>query len=178
MNRFGRTWRRLALAAVGISLLAGSHAAAEHGGGEKTFRGRLNGAHETPSISTKATGEFRAELNNAGDELSFELTYSGLEGGNTLFAHVHLGQNNVAGGVMFFLCGGGGKPACPNIEGTVTGTVNAANVIGPGGQGISAGQFDEVIRAMRKGLSYANVHTTNFPSGEIRGQLNDNSAEQ
>ena len=76
------------------------------------------------------------------------------------------------------ICGGGGKPACPNSEATVTGTVNASNVIGPAGQGVTAGQFDEVIRAMRDGLSYANVHTTTFAAGEIRGQLNDNSAEQ
>jgi hypothetical protein len=177
MRDFGRTWKRLALAAVGIMFFAGSHAVADHGH-EKKFRARLDGGHETPSISTNATGEFHATLNSAGDELSYELTYSGLEGGNTLFAHVHLGQTNVAGGVMFFLCGGGGKPACPNGQATVTGTVNAANVIGPGGQGISAGQFDEVIRAMRDGLSYANVHTTAFPTGEIRGQINDNSAEQ
>ena len=177
MSDFARTWRRLALAGVGVLLFAGSPAAAENGK-EKTFRARLDGGHETPSISTGATGEFRATLNAAGDELSYEVTYSGLEGGNTLFAHVHLGQTGVAGGVMFFLCGGGGKPACPNVEGTVTGTVNAANVIGPGGQGISAGQFDEVIRAMRRGISYANVHTVTFPSGEIRGQVNDDSAQR
>lgn len=171
-----RTWMGLALVAVLVLLLDGSHAAADDGK-ETSFRARLDGDHETPSISTRATGEFRARLNAAGDELSYELTYSGLEGGNTLFAHVHLGQTGVAGGVMFFLCGGGGKPACPNGEGTVTGTVNASNVIGPAGQGITAGQFDEVIRAMRNGLAYANVHTVTFPSGEIRGQLNDNSAQ-
>ena len=57
----------------------------------------------------------------------------------------------------------------------MTGTVHAADVIGPAGQGITAGQFDEVIRAMRKGLAYANVHTVTFPSGEIRGQVNDDS---
>jgi CHRD domain-containing protein len=177
MNNLRRTGMNLAMGTVAVWLLAGSHVAADNGK-EKTFRARLNGGHETPAISTNATGEFKARLNAAGDELSYELTYSGLEGGDTLFAHVHLGQTGVAGGVMFFLCGGGGKPACPNGEGTVTGTVNAGNVIGPAGQGISAGQFDEVIRAMRHGLSYANVHTTAFPSGEIRGQINDNSAEQ
>jgi len=165
----------LALATVLVLLYVASHAAVNK---ERTFRAKLDGGHETPTISTNATGEFRATLNSSGDEISYELTYSGLEGGNTLFAHVHLGQTGVAGGVMFFLCGGGGKPACPNVEGTVTGTVNAGNVIGPAGQGITAGQFDEVVQAMRDGLAYANVHTVTFPAGEIRGQLNDNSAEQ
>ena len=171
MNNFRRTWMGLALVAVVVLLLDGSQATADDGK-EKTFRAKLDGGHETPSISTGATGEFRAKLNAAGDELSYELTYSGLEGGSTLFAHVHLGQTGVAGGVMFFLCGGGGKPACPNGQGTVTGTVDASNVIGPAGQGISAGQFDKVIDAMRDRVSYANVHTASFPSGEIRGQIN------
>ena len=175
MRRFRKTWMGLALATVLVLLYVASHAAVNK---ERTFRAKLDGGHETPTISTNATGEFRATLNSSGDEISYELTYSGLEGGNTLFAHVHLGQTGVAGGVMFFLCGGGGKPACPNVEGTVTGTVNAGNVIGPAGQGITAGQFDEVVQAMRDGLAYANVHTVTFPAGEIRGQLNDNSAEQ
>ena len=176
MKGSGGTATRLALAAAGIVLLAGSQAAADHGK-EKTFRARLEGGNETPAISTGATGRFDATLNNAGDTLTYELTFSGLEGGNTLFAHVHLGQKGVAGGVMFFLCGGGGKPACPNTGGTVTGTVTAADVIGPAGQGITAGQFDEVIRAMRDGLSYANVHTVTFPTGEIRGQVRDDNGD-
>jgi CHRD domain len=76
---------------------------------------------------------------------------------------------------MFFLCGGGGKPACPNISGTVTGTVTAADVIGPAGQGVAPGQFEEAITAMRAGSAYANVHTTVYQPGEIRGQVNPNA---
>ena len=60
---------------------------------------------------------------------------------------------------MFFLCGGGGKPACPNSPATVTGTVNASNIIGPAGQGVAPGEFEEAITAMRDGAAYANVHT-------------------
>jgi CHRD domain. len=139
----------------------------------RSFRASLDGYHETPlSISTNGTGSFRATLNPTGDELTYELQYSELEGGNTLFAHVHIGQIGTSGGVMFFLCGGGGKPACPNSPATVTGTVNASNIIGPSGQGVSAGDFQEAIGAMRAGAAYANVHTTVYPSGEIRGQIN------
>ena len=140
--------------------------------GARFFRASLDGYHETPlSISTNGTGSFRATLNPTGDELTYELQYSGLEGGPLLFAHVHIGQTGTTGGVMFFLCGGG-KPACPNGPATVTGTVNASDIIGPAGQGVAAGEFEEAIRAMRAGAAYANVHTMVYPSGEIRGQIN------
>ena len=164
------SWIRSGLIAAGL-LFAWSYATAGDSK-EKKFHARLEGAQETPAISTAATGTFDAKVNSAGDQLSYELEYSGLEGGNTLFAHVHIGQFDVAGGVMFFLCGGGSKPVCPNGSATLTGTVTAADIIGPAGQGISAGQFDEAIRAMRDGIAYANVHTATYPGGEIRGQIN------
>jgi CHRD domain-containing protein len=158
--------------AVAVSILAGLHAVADSQ--TNNFRADLDGYHEAPlSISTSAIGSFRARLNATGDELTYELEYSGLEGGSTLFAHVHIGQMGTTGGVMFFLCGGGGKPACPNISGTVTGTVTAADVIGPTGQGVAPGQFQEAISSMRAGSAYANVHTTVYQPGEIRGQINE-----
>ena len=91
-----------------------------------------------------------------------------------MFAHIHFGQRSVNGGVAASLCGGGGKPACPQ-SGTVTGTVVPADVVGPAGQGIAAGEFDELVAAIRAGRTYANVHSTKFPPGEIRGQINDDN---
>ena len=71
-----------------------------------------------------------------------------------------------------FLCGGGGKPACPAApSGSVTGTIVAADVVGPAGQGIAATEFAEVVRAIRHGATYANVHTPTFGNGEIRGNI-------
>ena len=57
----------------------------------------------------------------------------------------------------------------------MTGTVVPADVIGPAGQGIAAGEFDELVAAIRAGRTYANVHSTKFPPGEIRGQINDDN---
>lgn len=85
-------------------------------------------------------------------------------------AHIHSGQKGVGAAVVAFLCGGGGKPACPQA-GTVTGTIVATDVIGPAAQGIKPGELDEFIRAIRRGVTYVNVHSTLFPTGEIRGQI-------
>ena len=157
--------------AVAALMLAGFAIADPHG---RNFKASLDSYHETSlSLSTSGTGSFQARLNHDGDQLTYELQYSGLEGGNVLFAHVHLGQIGTTGGVMFFLCGGGGRPACPSPPATVTGTVTASDVIGPSGQGVAPGEFAEAIEAMRDGAAYANVHTTVYPSGEIRGQINE-----
>ncbi len=137
----------------------------------RVFRAELTGFQEVPAISTAGAGEFRAQLDSSQTTLNFELTYSGLEGGAPLASHVHLGQRGVNGGVSFFICGGGSKPACPPAPATVTGTVVASDVTGPAGQGIAPGQFDEILRAMRAGAAYINVHTTAYPGGEIRGQI-------
>jgi hypothetical protein len=51
----------------------------------------------------------------------------------------------------------------------VTGAITAAQIVGPAGQGIAAGEMAEVIRAIRARATYANVHTEAFPVGEIRG---------
>ena len=73
---------------------------------------------------------------------------------------------------MIFLCGGGNQPACPAAtSGNITGTITAANVTGPTGQGIAVGDLDSALAEVRAELSYANMHTTLFPGGEIRGQV-------
>ena len=52
-----------------------------------------------------------------------------------LFAHIHFAQEGVNGGVAAFLCGGDGKPACPQGSGTVTGTIVADEREGHRGPG-------------------------------------------
>jgi hypothetical protein len=50
-------------------------------------------------------------------------------------------------------------------------------VIGPLGQGVAAGEFAEVLAAIRKGVTYANVHSSRNPGGEIRGQIKARQSE-
>jgi hypothetical protein len=131
---------------------------------------RLDGFQEVPPISTPGEGEFRAELNAAGTQISYTLEYSGLQG-TPQAAHIHFGPRTANGGVIAFLCGGAGKPLCP-ASGSVSGTIIAADIIGPAEQGIGMGEFDEALRAMRAGMTYVNVHTNpSSAGGEIRGQV-------
>lgn len=135
-------------------------------------KAHLEGFQEVPSISTGAQGDFVARIGQG--TIEYTLSYGGLEG-NVLQAHIHFGQAGVNGGVSAFLCtnvgGPPGTPPCPASPAVVTGTIVAADVIGPGSQGISAGEIDELLDAIDAGATYVNVHTDLFPTGEIRGQV-------
>jgi CHRD domain-containing protein len=158
---------------IGPLLALSAFSASAHDGVK--LRTKLVGAEEVPVVSTKATGNFEARIDSDGS-VSYKLSYEGLEGGNTLFAHIHLGQLSVNGGIMTFLCGGGGKPACPNQSGTVEGTITATDIIATAPtQQFPAGAFDEFVRALRNGTAYVNVHTEASPGGEIRGQVENNN---
>jgi len=152
---------------------------------QKVFKAKLTGPQETPIVVSEGRGSARLVISNDEKSINYELTYSGLEGntvpsGQVLFAHVHVGRHTIAGGVAVFFCGGGNTPvtqaACP-VSGTVSGTWTSADVVGPASQGIDPANqgadaaFARFVREVKAGLSYANVHTTRSPAGEIRGQL-------
>ncbi len=166
--------RRSVLTAVGVlaaGLLVASLAGAS--GGKKNFKANLDGYNEVPAVSSNGFGTLRAMIDDDAQTITYELSYGGLNSA-ALFAHIHLGQRSVNGGVAAFLCGGGDKPACPagtGAEETVSGVIDAADVIGPAAQGIDAGEFDELARAIRARVTYANVHSSTQPGGEIRDQL-------
>lgn len=137
---------------------------------------RLRGFEEVPALSTPGNGTFRATINEDGTEMTYELSYVNAEG-NVTQAHLHFGQKSVNGGIMVFLCsnlgnGPAGTQPCPVDNGTVTGTIQASDVVGSAGsQGVAAGELFSVLRGIRGGVVYANVHSDVFPGGVMRGQL-------
>jgi hypothetical protein len=134
------------------------------------FACKLSGTHEVPPISTPgAEGICAAIVGADNSSITVIALFSGLKG-TAVASHLHYGQENVAGGIVVHLCGTGGKPPCP-AAGTLTVTVGAGDVVDLPAQGIDAGELGEVIRALRMGLIYLNIHTDVFPSGEVRGQL-------
>jgi hypothetical protein len=182
--RSKRSWLVIAAAAAASLVVASLAIAASQGpkhhgppfgknsGG---FAAVLIGHNEVPAIHTNGMGKLTLTVNND-NSLSFELTYANLSSPAQV-AHVHFGQPNVNGGVSFFFCGGA-KPACPpgntSAPATVTGTVAASDVMAIPTQGMPAGDLGAIVGEIKAGFAYANVHTTNFPGGEIRGQLSGN----
>jgi CHRD domain-containing protein len=165
--------RKLVLASfIGVALIASAATAAVAHNDNGKGKARLDSYQETPlTLSTPASGSFRIRMASGG--LQYKLRYEGFTT-PVLFAHIHLGARGLTGGVIAFLCGGGSKPACPQGSGTVEGTIAVADVIGPANQGIAPGEMTEVIKALRRGAVYANVHSQQFPGGEIRGQIGNN----
>ncbi len=60
----------------------------------------------------------------------------------------------------------------------ITGTIEPDQVIDVVGQGIVAGEFDELVAAIRAGRTYANVHSAAFGPGEIRGQIHEDRSHR
>ena len=148
----------------------------------KTIKEVLTGYEETPSaVSTSGNGIFNARISNDGAQIDWELSYSDLEGA-VQQAHIHFGQKSVTGPISVFLCtnlgnGPAGTQPCPAPPATISGTITAADVTNLANErGISAGELDELISAIRAGVTYVNIHSTRWPGGEIRSQIDGNSS--
>jgi len=127
------------------------------------------GAGESGAVLSNGRGTLLLHLDTNARTADFSLTYFGLSS-PVAVAHIHFGKVHVAGGVVVFFCGGGCQGACPP-SGTVTGTITAGNVQAIPTQGVTAGDFAALADALTTNTAYANVHTSNFPAGEIRGQI-------
>jgi hypothetical protein len=178
---------RLGVAAIALGVIAGSAAAVSAAGGggggaardggsgsDGAIHEHLTGYEETPlALSTPGNGKFRARVTDAG--IQYTLSYADLEA-VVLQAHIHFGATGQTGGISVFLCtnlgnGPTGTPTCPPAPGTVSGMVGPVGVVGPAGQGIDPGEYEELVDAIRAGAAYVNVHSDKYKGGEIRAQI-------
>lgn len=166
-------------------LLAAASAAALLGtavpAAAETVHAKLTGYEEVPAVSSPGSGEFRAKIDKRSKTISYELNYEDTQG-LVFMAHIHLAQRGVNGGIVVWLCGNGPAPVPPTgtqtcpAEGKISGTIAAdsSTFTGAPAQLLAAGEFDELVDAIRAGVAYVNVHTTaerGVPGGEIRGQI-------
>ena len=169
------------LALIAVTTVAGDDGRNRH---DNRIFAELKPTEEVPALSSPGSGRFKATIDADNQTISYELSYDGLQA-PALQAHIHIGQRRVNGGISVFLCGNPPTvpaapapqpPACPPAPATVTGVLTAANIVGPVAQGIepssdSVNEFDELVALLRKELAYVNVHSSRFPGGEVRGQV-------
>lgn len=132
------------------------------------FRAHLSGAEEVPPVSSRAQGQAVFRVAADGSLIHFRLNLANIE--NVTMAHIHLAPAGANGPVAAWL-----YPAAPPpqlLEGRSDGVLSAgvitsANLVGP-----LAGQtLSDLIEHLAAGNAYVNVHTAQFPSGEVRGQI-------
>jgi CHRD domain len=177
---------KLAVVVAVVGAIAVAAVAIAHDRG--AFKTRLSGFEEVPVVITDGNGRFEARIARGAQEIQWTLRYADLNADATQ-AHIHVGQELANGGIAVWLCGNptagpppitppAGTQTCPARSAELSGTITPAEVVGPAGQGVQPGAFDTFVRALRAGVTYANVHTTQSPGGEIRGQIRDGGAHR
>ena len=113
----------------------------------QTFRATLSSAAEVPSNASPATGTLEATFDKGSNVLKWRVVYSGLTGPATM-AHFH-------------------GPALPGANAGVVVPFPSAASPAEGSATLTPAQLTDLMA----GKWYANIHTAQFPGGEIRGQV-------
>lgn len=132
--------------------------------GKLNFTTSLKGSNEVPAVDTKAAGHVSVKISKDETSLYYKITAANLD--NVSAAHFHVAPTGVNGGVVAFLFSNPDQPSGPQNGVLAEGSITEADLIGT-----LAGNFAGLIEAIRTGNVYVNVHSTDFPSGELRGQL-------
>lgn len=135
-----------------------------------------SGDQEVPVRETSARGLAHFQLSKDGSELRYQLNVANIR--NVLQAHIHCGPPGANGPIIVWLYPS--EPPAQLIEGRSDGVLSRgvatdADVVQveedhpacPGGVSTLA----DVVERMRNGDAYSNVHTQQFPPGEIRGDI-------
>ncbi|MDR8392860.1 CHRD domain-containing protein [Aliifodinibius sp. S!AR15-10] len=135
---------------------------------QRNFRTHLTGDQEVPAVETDAQGQATFQVSKDGTSISYKLIVANIE--NVLMAHIHLAPAGQNGGVVVWLYPSAPPPQL--IEGRSDGVLAEGTITADDLVGALAGQtLDDLLNAMKAGNTYVNVHTSQNPPGEIRGQI-------
>ncbi len=138
---------RLGVGAALAGVLLGGVLTAE-GSGVVRMVTLLTGSQETPPVATNAFGCGVFEIDTTANTVTYRIVFTGLSSAETA-AHIHgFAPPGTPAGVLHPLPSGNPKTGVWNYN-----EVDEADILG--------------------GLTYVNIHTSNFGGGEIRGQIVD-----
>jgi hypothetical protein len=135
---------------------------------QRNFRTHLSGSEQPVPVETRAQGQAIFQLSADGTALHYELIVANIE--NVFMAHIHYGPPGENGPIVAWL-----YPAAPpsvlipgRFEGVLAaGVIQDTNLMGP----LSGQTVQDLVDLIQDGTAYVNVHTSQNPSGEIRGQI-------
>jgi hypothetical protein len=139
-----------------------------HSAQQQQFSAKLSGTSEVPPITSKSSGVATFDLNAAGTQMKYTLNVTDID--HVIAAHIHKGKSTENGPIVVNLF----IPA--KATGKVSGTlaqssINSTSLIGP----LQGRQMPDLINLIKTGQAYVNVHTTQNPPGEVRGQVSSSA---
>jgi hypothetical protein len=137
----------LTAAAAGMYVGSTVGAGAAGAGKVRPFTSVLTSGQEVPVGTSAAMGLAFLTFEEKTRELTYSITYQGLSSAETA-AHFH-------------------GPAAPGVD---AGVLVGIDQTGAAKQGTVV-LTKEQAASLKKGLVYINIHSANFPGGEIRGQV-------
>jgi hypothetical protein len=132
---------------------------------QQKFTAKMTGGEEVPPKNTKATGTAEFNFSPDGKTLSYKVTVNNIN--SVTMAHIHSGKKGANGPIVVTLFHSPSKPTGPMNGVLSQGSATAANLEGP----LKGKQISDLVNLIKSGQTYANVHTTQNPKGEIRGQI-------
>ena len=157
-------------AALTVPIQVQSGQAEMHAGQAHNHRTHLTGDAERPNPNdSRAQGQAIFKVSKDGNSIEYKLIVANIQ--NVTQAHIHCcaGEDSTAGVVVWLY------PAAPpaqlipgRSQGVLAeGVITQASLVG----GLAGQPLDTLLDRIASGLAYVNVHTTQFPPGEIRGQI-------
>ncbi len=129
----------------------------------KSFKSMLSGSQCVPTVETMAKGDATFTPMNDEKALSYYVTVSDIE--NVTAAHIHLGKKGENGPPVAVITN---EKRAGKFSGTLAeGTITQKDLIGS----MEGKSVKDLIKQIKKGNAYLNVHTDKYPNGEIRGQI-------
>jgi hypothetical protein len=155
----------LAIAGSGFAVISSNTAFAQ----QQHFTAKLSGANEVPPITSAASGMAAFDLNAAGTQMKYTLNVTNIN--HVIAAHIHMGSSTANGPIVVNLFIP--SKATGKVDGTLAqSSINSTSLIGP----LKGKQMTDLLKLINGGQAYVNVHTTQNPPGEVRGQMSSGSA--
>jgi hypothetical protein len=135
------------------------------------FQAKLKGKNEVPPVDSDAFGVAKFMTNESRTKIKFFLEVKNIR--DFVQAHIHFGEKDENGPVLAFLFGNdvatlSEQEGISTCEGVVMGVIEDKDILE---NPTKVDSVRKLIKAMKAGKTYVNVHTEQNPSGEIRGQI-------